>query len=294
MSKCFVCNRESDRIVWRERGYEGRLCSCGMVYTHPTPPAGAIDYTDSQHDEEFYSYFAEFKAGWMARHCPPGRLLEVGCGDGAFLAAAQARGYEVMGIEPHPERARRVQEQLAIKVEQSFLENNTLPEKSFAVVYHCDLLAHLPDPRESLCAMTALLQPGGVLCFEVGLLGGISPSWYRLIGQLDLGDHLWFFSDRSLKLLLSQAGLHIEKIQYFGLAPTVLLTKVCDFARAGVVHVLAAAPKLRILPSPENVNSFFRKLMVFLRYRIGAISPRIGPQTLFLVVGRHGRNVADS
>ena len=265
-----------------------------MVYTHPTPPPGAIDYTDNQHDEEFYSYFADFKASWMARHCPPGRLLEVGCGDGAFLAAAQARGYEVFGLEPHPERARRVQEQLAIKVEQGFLENNTLPKKSFDVVYHCDLLAHFPDPKESLSAMTALLQPGGVLCFEVGLLGGISPSWYRLIGQLDLGDHLWFFSDRSLKLLLSQAGLQIEKIQYFGLAPTVLLTKVCDFARAAVVHTLAAAPKLRILPSPEKVNSLYRKLMVFLRYRIGAISPRIGPQTLFLVVGQNGRNVADS
>ena len=142
--------------------------------------------------------------------------------------------------------------------------------------------------------MTALLQPGGVLCFEVGLLGGISPSWYRLIGQLDLGDHLWFFSDRSLKLLLSQAGLDIEKIQYFGLAPTVLLDKVCDVVRGAMVHTLSAVPNFGILPSPENVNSFFRKLMVFVRYRIGAISPRIGPQTLFLVVRQSGRNVADT
>lgn len=284
MSKCFLCNQESDRIVWRERGYEGRLCSCGMVYTHPTPTPGAIDYTDNQHDDEFYSHFADFKAGWMARHCPPGRLLEVGCGDGAFLAAAQARGYEVVGLEPHPERARRVQEQLAINVEQSLLENNTLPEKSFDVIYHCDLLAHFPDPKSSLRAMTALLQPGGVLCFEVGLLGGISPSWYRLVGQLDLGDHLWLFSDRSLKLLLCQAGLQIEKIQYFGLAPTVLLDKVCDLARGAMVRLLSAAPSFGILPSPETVNSSFRKLMVFLRYRIGAVSPRIGPQTLFLVV----------
>jgi SAM-dependent methyltransferase len=294
MSKCFICNQVSDRLVWREREYEARLCSCGLVYTHPTPPTGAIDYTASQHDDEFYSYYADFKASWMARHCPTGRLLEVGCGDGAFLAAAQARGYEVFGLEPHPERAHRVQEQLGINVEQTFLENNTLPEKSFDVIYHCDLLAHFPDPKQSLCAMSALLQPGGVLCFEVGLLGGISPGWYRLIGQLDLGDHLWFFSDRSLKLLLSQAGLHIEKIQYFGLAPTVLLNRVCELVRAAAVRISSAAPNLRILPSPENVNSFFRKLMVFLRYRLGAISPRVGPQTLFVVVSKSGRNVADS
>jgi SAM-dependent methyltransferase len=227
-----------------------------MVYTDPTPPAGDVDFTASQHDEEFYSYPAEFKASWMVRYCPPGRLLEVGCGDGVFLSAAQALGYEVFGLEPHPDRARRVQEQLGIKVEQSFLETNALPERSFDVIYHCDLLAHFPDPRESLRAMTALLRPGGALCFEVALLGGISPTWYRLIGQLDLGDHLWFFSDRSLKLLLAQTGLHIEKIQYFGLAPTVLLGKVCDMVRAAAVHILSAAPSLGFLPSPEKVNFF--------------------------------------
>jgi SAM-dependent methyltransferase len=151
------------------------LCHCGMVYTNPKPVPGSIDYTEDNHPETFYSFPADFKASWMARYCPPGRLLEVGSGHGSLLAACRARGYEVSGLEPHPSRARYVEETLGIKVEQAFLEENRLPPGSFDIVSHCDMLAHFPDPVVSLHRMSALLRPGGVLFLEVGILGGISP-----------------------------------------------------------------------------------------------------------------------
>jgi len=279
-AKCFLCNTVSERVVWKESsGYEARLCSCGLLYSHPKPRDGSVDYSEDIHPREFYSYPAKFKANWMARHCPRGRLLEVGCGTGSFLAAAQAHGYQVFGLEPHSERA-NLARRLGISVEQNFLENNTLPKASFDVVYHCDLLAHFPDPVKALQEMSSLLRPGGVLCFEVGFVAELSPIWFRFIefmGGLELGSHLWLFSERSLRLLLQTAELDIEHTTRFGLAPTVVEPFLRRLVAPGSVG------RQRVHPHSERGKKlrFFR--YYFLRYRVGAMVSGFGPQTAFVV-----------
>jgi SAM-dependent methyltransferase len=256
-----------------------------MVYTSPKPVPGSIDYTKDNHPETFYSFPAHFKAGWMARYCPPGRLLEVGCGHGSFLSASRARGYEVFGLEPHPSRARYVEDVLGIKVEQAFLEENRLPTGSFDIVYHCDLLAHFPDPIASLQRMCSLLRPGGVLFLEVGILGGISPTWYKIMGHLDLGPHLWFYSDCALRLLFAQSKLEIEHIEYFGLAPGVITGKNGGRLIRAIIRLLSSMPRISTPALAETIhNLYYRWFFHFLRYRIGAIAPKIGPQTVLIVV----------
>jgi SAM-dependent methyltransferase len=181
-SACFLCNKVSERVIWREGGIEGLLCDCGMLYTNqftcPTPP----EPTREHHPQQFYALPAAYKAAWVARHCPRGRLLDVGCGGGFFLAAVRDYGYEVVGLEPNPAYDEELAER-RIDVVHEYIEDTSLPQHSFEVVYHCDLLAHFPDPVRSLTAMRELLAPRGVLCFELGLLGGVSPYWYSLAGR---------------------------------------------------------------------------------------------------------------
>jgi SAM-dependent methyltransferase len=287
-SECFLCKKVSPQVVWREMGYEGRLCSCGLVYTHPKPSPGVIDYTIDHHPAAFYAYPAAFKARWVADHCPKGRLLEVGCGEGFFLAAAQSFGYEVFGLEPHSSRARRVRERLQIEVVESFLESHALPAKSFDVVYHCDLLAHFPEPLGALRTMSTLLRPGGVLCFEVGILGGISPRWYQLIGRVGLGYHLWLYSEQAVTSLLKQAGLRIEHLQHFGLAPGVIVSSLKGWLRRMAAPVLPpiASPTARSGARPRaqrTSQTFDEWFSNILRYRVGSIAPHIGPLTLLIV-----------
>src|SRR5579871_4957746 len=81
-SRCFLCNEASEQVVWRENGYEGRLCRCGTLYTNRKNAPAVADQTEEHHPEEFYSRPAKFKAAWVAKHCHKGRLLEVGCGNG--------------------------------------------------------------------------------------------------------------------------------------------------------------------------------------------------------------------
>lgn len=282
-SACFLCDKASETVIWCEEGIEGLLCDCGMVYTNQFTCLTQPEPTREYHPQHFYSLPAAFKAAWVARHCPRGRLLDVGCGAGFFLAAVREHGYEVIGLEPDPaydaDLAMR-----GIAVVHEYIEETSLPRHRFDVVYHCDMLAHFLDPIRSLLAMSELLAPHGVLCFEVGILGGVSPSWYSLVGRIGLGQHLWLYSDLAFKRLMQKAGLEIVHVQYFGLAAQVLGTRVF-----GVLNKRLIAPAWQAvsLNGRERAVVAQQSLINFLRYKVGSLLPRVGPQTL-LVVAKPG------
>src|SRR5262249_7778140 len=128
---CLLCRGTSDRLVWCENGYEGRACSCGTVYTSPEPAVASVDPTKDAHSDAFYSTYASLKARWVRNIPVSGRLLEIGCGEGHFLAAAKRLGFEVTGLEPNVERATRVRKRLQVDVRCSLLEDVVWPDAGF-------------------------------------------------------------------------------------------------------------------------------------------------------------------
>ena len=289
--RCAVCDRTSTRVVWQENGYEGRACACGTVYTTPPPPPEAVDPTVDGHPDSYYAAPAARRVRWIRRRHPGGRLLEIGCGEGHFLAAAQAAGYDVAGVEPHPGRARRAANRLGAPVECARLESCRLGEARFDVVYHCDLLSHFADPEAALRTMVEFLRPDGVLAFEVGLLGGIAPWWYPLIGTIGYPQHRWLYSERSLRMLLARADLELTHAAHFGLAPGVLfLSGVRSLAR-GVRQLRGATGRAGITRRAERSDATPRvsltrlvdRTQSFWRYTAGRLSPRLGPATLFVI-----------
>jgi SAM-dependent methyltransferase len=290
-----------------ENGFEGRLCSCGTVYSVPPPPEGAIDITRDGHARLFYARYASMKARWVHRLRPSGRLLEIGCGEGDFLTAAKSLGYEVYGVEADSGRARRASEWLRRPVRCATLDELWPPAKGFDVIYHCDLLSHFPDPVQALRRMCELLSRNGMLAFEVGTLGDIPRFWYEWIGNLGFPDHRWLYSERSLRRLMWKARLRIVRMQHFGLAPAVAFHRSARAAASAVntvrnnplwalierrygrkgqtvgavreaqaghrvANTYDRASRNRTPNGLENINQF-------LRYRIGQFSPRFGPAT---------------
>jgi SAM-dependent methyltransferase len=281
LGRCAVCDRVSTLVVWRENGYEGRACPCGTVYTTP-PPGDDIDPTADGHPESYYAVPARRRVRWIQRSRPGGRLLEVGCGEGHFLAAAQAAGYDVAGIEPEPGRAARAAARLDAPVECALLESSRPGRAEFDVVYHCDLLSHFADPVAALRKMEAFLGPGGVLAFEVGLLGDIAPRWYAMIGTIGYPQHRWLYSARSLRSLLARADLEPARTQHFGLAPGTLFLGGVRLLAHRYRRIRGAAYG----PGPvgrTSLGQFLGRSESFWRYTAGRIAPRVGPATLFVI-----------
>jgi hypothetical protein len=286
-ARCTVCDGTSDETVFRENGYEGRACGCGTIYMTPQPPPEDIDASLVLHEDTFYDWPAGLKADWVRKHTTGRDLLEIGCGTGAFLEAARARGFRVEGIEADAERAKVAAGRADTVVHPAFFEH-VQAQPRFDVVYHCDMLAHFHRPAEALRLMTRFLRPGGVLAFEVGFVADIPRFWYSWIGEIGYPEHRWLYSQRSLRRLLHDTGLKIEHIKIFDLSACVTMNQALRTAARALRPLRPRRRKAASESSgggdvaPDGNGALFR-LQNILRYRVGAWLPRVGPATALVI-----------
>ena len=102
----------------------------------------------------------------VARYARGGRLLDVGCAKGGFLAAARDAGFVVRGVEP-AEAAAAVARRLGLDVVVGTLDDVPLAASSLEVVTAWHVLEHIPEPLDTLIRLRRELVPGGHLLIEV-------------------------------------------------------------------------------------------------------------------------------
>ena len=91
----------------------------------------------------------------MDEIAPPGRILDVGAGDGALMDALARRGREVVGLERDASRPDMRDERL-----------DELDGEWAAIVFWHSL-EHLPEPGEAIRHAARLLRPRGVVVVAV-------------------------------------------------------------------------------------------------------------------------------
>jgi SAM-dependent methyltransferase len=132
------------------------------------------------------------------------RLLDVGCGNGAFLSKMRALGWRVHGLEPDPAAAKAARAS-GIDVVAGTLADTAWPEGSFDAVTMSSVIEHLHDPGDSLSICRRLLAPGGslhIMTPNADALGAarFGPHWRGL----ETPRHLVLFNPRALSLLLER------------------------------------------------------------------------------------------
>ena len=94
---------------------------------------------------------------------PGGRLLDVGCGTGALVAAARAAGLDAMGVEPDPEMAALAGSSLGSEVVVARLPDLPHADDGFDAVTANFVLNHVDDPRAAARELVRVAAPGGVV-----------------------------------------------------------------------------------------------------------------------------------
>lgn len=144
------------------------------------------------------------------------RVLDVGCGGGAFLKIMRSRGHEVHGIELAPEsRAYCRAHGLAVSGEP--IEKWTRGE--FDVVTLWDVIEHVNDPRSIIEAAIRQIRPGGALIIDTpsrdSLFYRFGELTYRTFGRPTLlasmyspmpYAHKQIFTDAQLAGLMRECG----------------------------------------------------------------------------------------
>jgi 2-polyprenyl-3-methyl-5-hydroxy-6-metoxy-1,4-benzoquinol methylase len=139
----------------------------------------------------------------LRRHCQSGRVLDVGCGTGAFLHSLLRNfpgHYEVLGTDvsaPAMEHARKA----GIPLLAGSFEKHALAAASFDAITFWAVLEHVEHPSDFLREAACILRPGGH-CFVLvpnmrSLAVRILGSRYRYV----MAEHINYFTARTLAKL---------------------------------------------------------------------------------------------
>lgn len=141
------------------------------------------------------------------------RVLEVGAGDGRFVAAMRARGLDARGIEPVSGGAAGGE---GAAVERARLEDAELAPGSIDGVVLWHVLEHLEDPAGALAKLSGALRQGGwliVACPNLdsaqARIGG--DRWFHQ----DVPRHRTHFTVRGLRALCERHGLRVRSTAHW-------------------------------------------------------------------------------
>lgn len=145
------------------------------------------------------------------------KLLDVGCAAGFFLEVAREQGFVAQGLDIS-DFAVKIAQSRGHQVIKSDLVNSKLPANSFDLVTMWDLLEHVEFPDQNLKMAHRLLKKNGLLVISTPDAGSflaqlLGSQW---LGYRSIGEHRFFFSRQTLKLLLKKAGFEIINISSVG------------------------------------------------------------------------------
>ncbi len=203
---------------------------CGLVFLNPRPDEKeALQFYDRDYygegPEKFRSwlqgprlFFAWKRARRVTRFFPhPGKVLDIGCGQGTFLEWLQREGWECQGTELTAESASRASRR-GIPVSVGPLTEDQFRPLSFDLITLWQVLEHLPDPMKTLKTATRFLKKGGILAISTPNIDSLQAEvgkdhWFHL----DPPRHLYLYSPRTLGRMMGVLGLGLEELHHFSL-----------------------------------------------------------------------------
>ncbi len=143
-----------------------------------------------------------------------GRLLEIGCSYGHFLSMAEADGWVVEGVEISRSAADWAKENLGLRVHIGTLEEVSLKlRRPFDAVAMFHVLEHALEPERLVLQAREFLRPGGILVIRTPNATSWVAKWCGQTWEwLAAPAHICLFSPVSLRILLEDAGFHVESI----------------------------------------------------------------------------------
>jgi SAM-dependent methyltransferase len=217
--RCFVCGSGRSSLLLRAaNGFPIQRCAdCGVAFTddRDAPPASslypAFDQTSSNMltgVRSALSVFLRRREAVVRSLKPSGRLLDFGCGGGAFARWMAGRGYDVVGLEPFSLDEPITSDHLTLL--RAPLEDVEASLGTFDVITLWQVLEHLRNPVQVLERLRRHLRPDGVLLVSVPNLRSWQSELFR--GRwfhLDPPRHLIHFDPDTLRACLERAGLSV-------------------------------------------------------------------------------------
>jgi 2-polyprenyl-6-hydroxyphenyl methylase/3-demethylubiquinone-9 3-methyltransferase len=143
------------------------------------------------------------------------RIFDLGCGNGSHAQWLSEQGYRVTGVDPSASGIAKAQRAFPNLQFETATTGDDLAARfgTFPVVISLEVVEHCFSARRFATSCYTLLEPGGALICSTPYHGYIKNLALSLVGgwdrhhtSLDDGNHIKFFSVRTLGALLRAAG----------------------------------------------------------------------------------------
>jgi 2-polyprenyl-3-methyl-5-hydroxy-6-metoxy-1,4-benzoquinol methylase len=176
------------------------------------------------------------------------RLLDVGAADGYLAQLLTERGFDVTCVEGNPILASEARRKCACVLLSDL--NREVPhiDGTYDVIVYGDVLEHLQDPLTALLQLNRSLARDGVVLISVP---NVAHLWIRIqlmLGKFDYAErgildrtHLRFFTRKSFKKFVQDAGLKLDKIHATPVPLPLIIPERYQGALFHMLHRLNAA-----------------------------------------------------
>lgn len=223
-AQCHICKGESFQSLEQQFNHQHlvRCNNCGFIFFRRIPTIAELekhysgyprnnplsDITVKRYNELLDQFEAYRKTG---------KLLDVGCGDGHFLAVASKRGWKVYGTE-FTDEAVATGIKNGAQVFKGRIQDFNLAD-DFDVITSFEVLEHIYDLQEHTARIHSLLRKGGLFYFTTPNINALSR---RILGGkwtiIEYPEHLSYYTVGTIHRLLSRAGLQRISIRTTGIS----------------------------------------------------------------------------
>lgn len=220
----------SDRLFGIDGEFPVVRCQdCGLIFLNPRPGMEELARYYPQDDYDLYNKAAGMKDRSMAElgrlqgprkgrietYRQPGRLLDIGFGDGSFMYFMKETGWDVTGVDFNEKIVELVTKELGIEARAGELKDAGFEDGAFDVVTLWGVLEHVQSPSETLAEIDRITGEDALVVVytqnaaapEAGLLG---EDWFIY----EAPRHLYSFNPDNLSRLLTKAGFSIAEMVY--------------------------------------------------------------------------------
>lgn len=261
---CPICGPSAPAVLRHNfNPYQVVACSsCGLNYLSPRLTQEAIlklykdeAYYNSNVSGQGYDEYLEISDNWVktftlrlkqiAPYKSSGAALDIGCGPGYFLTAAQSLGFDVHGLDPSDYIVEMAQKQWGDRVQLGLIESANYQPESFDLIVAFDTFEHIYDPKKFLQSIHKFLKPGGVLAVTTpdptSTLSKVSgKNWV----SYKLPEHVFYWSPETIRRVLDEnfevleirragqyatLGFLFRRVFRFSNDPGRLLTAIINF-----------------------------------------------------------------
>jgi len=175
------------------------------------------------YNDDYFLFFKEkreeFKMKW---HFPKikiikklkkkGKFLDIGCGLGLGVELALKEGFDVWATDISSYAVEFIKQKFNIPCYKGEIENISLPENFFDVIYIHHVLEHIIDPVKFLKKTKKFLKKDGIILIAVPNVKSIYFKIYKKNFPIFQKEHLWYFDIFSLRKMLNKVNL---KLYYY-------------------------------------------------------------------------------